>query len=101
MSKALGIWVLFRMNVEMRVLNNYLLNVTFYSDRDLFYLTTDGYADQLGPKGKLLTKRFRHLLGEMFRKPTAEQHRLLNANLLRWKVAEPQTDDILVFGLRL
>jgi hypothetical protein len=61
MSKGLGIRVLFRMNVEMRVLNNYLLNVTCYADRDLFYFTTDGYADQFGPKGKFLSKRFRQL----------------------------------------
>lgn len=72
-----------------------------YADRDMFYLTTDGYVDQLGPKGKFLSKRFRQLLGEIYRKPSAEQHRLLNEHHLRWRVKEPQTDDILVFGLRL
>jgi hypothetical protein len=37
----------------------------------------------------------------MLGKPKAKKYRLLNENILRWKVAEPQTDDILVFGLRL
>lgn len=68
---------------------------------DIFYLTSDGFVDQFGPKRKFLAKRFRPLLREINRKPMAEQHRLLNETLLRWKVTEPQTDDILVFGFRL
>jgi len=72
-----------------------------FAENDIFYLTTDGFVDQFGPRGKFLPKRFRQLLREINRKPMAEQHRLLNETLLRWRVTEPQTDDILVFGLRL
>jgi serine phosphatase RsbU (regulator of sigma subunit) len=72
-----------------------------FRSNDMFYLLTDGYADQLGPQGKFMAKRLRRLLQDIHRKPHAEQHRILNETLLRWKVAEPQTDDILVFGLRL
>jgi len=68
---------------------------------DMFYLTSDGFVDQFGPQGKFLAKRFRQLLRDMNRKPMPEQHRLLNETLLRWKVTEPQTDDIIVFGFRL
>lgn len=57
--------------------------------------------DQFGPQGKFLPKRFRQLLREINRKPMPEQHRILNETILRWRVTEPQTDDILVFGLRL
>ncbi|MCF8256515.1 MAG: serine/threonine-protein phosphatase [Flavobacteriales bacterium] len=72
-----------------------------FASGDTLYLTSDGYADQFGPKGKFLSKRFRRLLQDMHRKSMSEQHRLLNETLLRWKVTEPQTDDILVFGLKL
>lgn len=72
-----------------------------FQANDMFYLTSDGFADQFGPQGKFLSKRLRRLLQDINRKSTPEQHRILNETLLRWKVAEPQTDDILVFGLRL
>jgi len=76
------------------------MNIPF-AKGDTFYLTTDGFTDQFGPQGKFLPKRFRQLLRDIYRKPMPEQHRILNENLLRWRVTEPQTDDILVFGLKL
>jgi serine phosphatase RsbU (regulator of sigma subunit) len=72
-----------------------------FAKGDTFYLTSDGFTDQFGPQGKFLPKRFRQLLRDMHRKPMPEQHRLLNETILRWRVTEPQTDDILVFGLKL
>lgn len=72
-----------------------------FAKGDTFYLTSDGFTDQFGPHGKFLPKRFRQLLRDIYRKPMSEQHRLLNETLLRWRITEPQTDDILVFGLRL
>jgi serine phosphatase RsbU (regulator of sigma subunit) len=72
-----------------------------FAPQDTFYLTSDGYTDQFGPKGKFLAKRFRKLLCDIHQQPMPEQHRLLNETLLRWKLQEPQTDDVLVFGFRL
>jgi serine phosphatase RsbU (regulator of sigma subunit) len=67
---------------------------------DTFYLTSDGYTDQFGPQGKFMPKRFRQLLADVHQQPMPEQHRLLNETLLRWRLQEPQTDDVLVFGFR-
>lgn len=67
---------------------------------DMFYMTSDGFTDQFGPKGKFLPKRFRQLLCDVHRQPMPEQHRILNEALLRWRLREPQTDDVLVFGFR-
>jgi serine phosphatase RsbU (regulator of sigma subunit) len=68
---------------------------------DMLYLYTDGFTDQLGPQGKYLTTRFRNLLRDIHRRSIPEQHRMLNEALLRWKVAEPQTDDILIIGVKV
>ncbi len=67
---------------------------------DMLYMTSDGFTDQFGPKGKFMPKRFRQLLSDIHRQPMPEQHRLLNEALLRWRLSEPQTDDVLVFGFR-
>lgn len=68
---------------------------------DMLYLFTDGVTDQLGPQGKFLTKRFKDLLKHIHRRPLPEQHRMINEAFLRWKLTEPQTDDILVAGVRV
>jgi serine phosphatase RsbU (regulator of sigma subunit) len=70
------------------------------SPHDTFYLTSDGFTDQFGPNGKFLPKRFRQLLRDIHRLPMPEQHRTLNETLLRWRLREPQTDDVLIFGFR-
>lgn len=70
------------------------------SPNDMLYLTSDGFTDQFGPTGKFLPKRFRQLLTEIHQNPIPEQHRILNETLLRWRLREPQTDDVLVFGFR-
>ncbi|MBI9054097.1 MAG: tetratricopeptide repeat protein [Bacteroidales bacterium] len=70
---------------------------------DLFYLFTDGYADQFGGK---LRKKFRagnlrELLLEMHEKDMPEQKRILHETFLKWKGDEPQVDDILAIGIRI
>lgn len=70
------------------------------SPNDTFYMTSDGFTDQFGPEGKFLPKRFRQLLRDIHRLPMPEQHRALNETLLRWRLREPQTDDVLIFGFR-
>jgi serine phosphatase RsbU (regulator of sigma subunit) len=70
------------------------------SPNDMFYMTSDGFTDQFGPTGKFLPKRFRQLLTDVHQMPMPEQHRILNETLLRWRLKDPQTDDVLVFGFR-
>jgi serine phosphatase RsbU (regulator of sigma subunit) len=70
---------------------------------DLFYMFTDGYADQFGGP---LRKKFRHgnlreLLLEMHEKEMPEQKRILFETFINWKSKEQQVDDVLSIGLRI
>jgi serine phosphatase RsbU (regulator of sigma subunit) len=71
---------------------------------DMYYIFTDGYADQFGgPKGKkFLYKRFKELLLHICNFPMEEQQRLLNQEITDWMGdSEPQLDDILVIGFKI
>ena len=67
---------------------------------DVFYIFTDGYADQFGgPKGKkLTTSRFKDILLKNYSLPFNEQHDLLIKEHCQWKCDNEQVDDILVIG---
>ena len=69
---------------------------------DMLYLSTDGFADQFGgPKEKkFMVKRLKDVLVSVAHKPMYLQWEELDELLLKWKGAEPQTDDILLIGLR-
>jgi ligand-binding sensor domain-containing protein/serine phosphatase RsbU (regulator of sigma subunit) len=69
---------------------------------DIFYLFSDGYADQFGgPEGKKFKyRRFRHLLLTIHRFPMDEQLQLLEERLESWKGEIEQVDDILVLGIK-
>ena len=70
---------------------------------DVFYMFSDGYADQFGgPKGKKF--RYKHLqekLLEVSNKPLAEQKKILYESLENWKGNLDQVDDVLVIGVRI
>jgi len=68
-----------------------------------YYIFSDGFPDQFGgPEGrKYLTRRFRGFLHEVQRLPMGEQKLWLAEEFDRWQGAKPQTDDVLVVGVRL
>jgi ligand-binding sensor domain-containing protein/serine phosphatase RsbU (regulator of sigma subunit) len=77
---------------------------------DALYLFSDGFRDQFGgPEGKkFMKKRFRQMLLDHQDKSMAEQKKEFQATLAEWmkcsgKEAEnhPQTDDILIIGIRV
>jgi len=70
---------------------------------DVFYLFTDGYADQFGgPAGKkFMYKKFREKLIDIHTLPMSEQGVILNTVLENWKGDLDQIDDILVIGFRI
>lgn len=69
---------------------------------DIFYLFSDGYADQFGgPEGKKFKyRRFRHLLLTIHKFPMEEQLHLLEERLESWKGDLEQVDDILIVGIK-
>lgn len=71
---------------------------------DLFYMTTDGYADQFGgEKGKkLMTKNFKDFLLEIHNLSMAQQKEQLDKKIIQWMGYEhAQVDDILIVGIKL
>ncbi|MFQ3576020.1 MAG: SpoIIE family protein phosphatase [Cytophagales bacterium] len=81
----------------------YLTQHINYKKGDVFYIFTDGYADQFGgPNGKkFMYKRFRELLIEIHQMPMNEQRDRLDQAIESWRGEEEQIDDILVIGFKL
>lgn len=69
------------------------------------YLYSDGYQDQFGgvKKQKFLAKRFRRLLESVASLPMVEQEKYLTSEIEEWMQVgkEPQTDDMLVIGVKI
>jgi len=74
-----------------------------YSIGDMFYLTTDGYADQFGgPKGK--KHKYKPLLDlfvTIHHLPVNEQLEMLSASFDKWKGNLEQVDDVTIIGVRV
>ena len=72
-------------------------------NNDIFYLFSDGFADQLGGKKALKYKvsNFQKTLFENHNKPMVIQKEILESELQSWKNGYGQTDDILVMGVRV
>ena len=70
---------------------------------DLFYLFSDGYADQFGGEKdkKLTTKKFKNLLLTLQSTPIKEQGKMLDSFIAEWAGSSAQVDDMLVMGLKV
>ena len=68
---------------------------------DIFYLFSDGYADQAGTtRPRMGTRRFYELLDEIHALPMEQQQRTLEQRLRDWRGENEQTDDILIIAFR-
>jgi len=74
-----------------------------YFPNDTLYLFSDGFSDQMGGQHgkKLLNKRFKAGLLKMQNRSMTEQKEILEQFLNKWKNGFPQTDDIIILGIRL
>lgn len=72
-------------------------------DDTVFYIFSDGYADQFGgDKGKkMMTKNFKEILASLINKPLSEQKAAIVHHHKQWKGNYEQVDDILVIGFKL
>ena len=70
---------------------------------DVFYLFSDGYADQFGGilDKKITTKRLKEILVDVTQKPMNEQKTYLEDFINNWKAEKEQIDDILVMGIKI
>lgn len=69
---------------------------------DIFYMFSDGYADQFGgPEGKKYKyRRFRHLLLTIHKLPLNQQLTYFDRSFEDWKGDHEQVDDVLILGFR-
>ncbi|MBN1183147.1 MAG: SpoIIE family protein phosphatase [Bacteroidales bacterium] len=70
---------------------------------DIYYIFSDGYADQFGgPEGKKYKfRRFRHLLLSIYNQPFEVQKYLLEESMIEWRGEHEQVDDIMVIGFKV
>ena len=70
---------------------------------DCIYLATDGFQDQFGgEEGKKYMKlHFRNLIEHISSQPPEKQKEILYSRFNEWKGFHPQTDDVLVMGIKL
>ncbi|HLP13413.1 MAG TPA: SpoIIE family protein phosphatase [Flavobacteriales bacterium] len=88
----------------------YHLHEIPYEDKDQFYMSTDGYADQFGgPKGKkIMVKTFKDILMQNHVAPQVKQSQVLDAFIEDWKKypdgeneEHEQVDDVCVIGFTM
>ncbi|MCZ2356534.1 MAG: response regulator [Bacteroidia bacterium] len=70
---------------------------------DMFYMNSDGYADQFGGplNQKFKSRKFYDLLIQISSNPEKEQKEHLFQAFDQWKNTREQTDDVLVLGFRI
>jgi serine phosphatase RsbU (regulator of sigma subunit)/Tfp pilus assembly protein PilF len=70
---------------------------------DVFYIYSDGYADQFGgtDNRKYMTSRFKKFLFDIHQLPMQKQHESLTLEHAEWKGSFEQIDDLLVIGFRM
>ncbi|MEN9445371.1 MAG: hypothetical protein RIS47_2262, partial [Bacteroidota bacterium] len=74
-----------------------------YHSGDVFYLFSDGYADQFGgPDSKKFKKTaFKNYLFEIHQHPMQDQKELLGHTFHTWRGDREQIDDVTVVGIRI
>ena len=72
-------------------------------DGDMIYMFSDGYSDQFGGPDhkKFSSSSFKLLLTAICDQPLEAQRKRVETEFYRWKGNEPQTDDVLIIGLRI
>lgn len=81
----------------------YKNHVLEYKKGDVFYLFSDGYADQFGgsKNKKLSYKKFREILLKNHKESMDEQKNILQKYFYEWKGEQEQIDDVCVMGVRI
>lgn len=82
------------------IVPQYTSNVIEVCENDIFFIFSDGYADQFGGPElkKFKYRRFRHMLLNIHHLPPDDQKNALNQAFEEWKGANNQVDDVLVMG---
>ncbi len=70
---------------------------------DVLYTFSDGFVDQFGgeKQSKFKSQNFKKILLEIYDKPMEEQKTILDKTIIQWQGDAEQTDDIVIFGVRI
>ena len=81
---------------------SYTDHVMDLMEGDIFYMFSDGYADQFGgsQNRKFMYRRFRYLLLTIHNFSFDDQKSILDENIKTWMGRNVQVDDIMVIGFR-
>lgn len=67
------------------------------------YTSSDGFYDQFGGANnkKFMKKNFKNMLVRIYNLPFEEQHSIVTDIFDKWKGKTPQTDDVLLIGMKV
>lgn len=84
---------------DRQVFNNHTIPL---QKGDMFYLFSDGYADQFGGpyEKKFMYRRFRRLLLTIHKFDMQDQRLLLEDSIRKWMRDQEQVDDMMIIGIR-
>jgi serine phosphatase RsbU (regulator of sigma subunit) len=84
-------------------IKSFTTNQIDYKTDTIFYLFTDGLADQFGgPKGKKFKyKQFEEMLASINKQPMTEQAHIIEKKFDEWKGTLEQVDDVCVIGIKI
>ncbi|MBR06693.1 MAG: hypothetical protein CMP48_03320 [Rickettsiales bacterium] len=72
-----------------------------YSKGDAFYLCSDGFANQLNESGSRYSEpAFKEFLEHHSKRSVQDQKMVIGEEFASWKGQEPQSDDILIIGIK-
>lgn len=83
--------------------NDFTDNFIDLEKNDMLYIFSDGFQDQLGGdrNSKFLIKNFKELILQVWNSPAEVQKQTLIDRINQWKMDIPQTDDMLVIGIKI
>jgi len=86
-----------------KINNAFASKILPYNDNDIFYMFSDGFADQFGGQNgrKFLKSNFRDLLLKVSEFSMSEQRELILTAFKQWKGDNHQIDDVLVLGVKV
>lgn len=81
----------------------YTKHLISYQPGDVFYIFTDGYADQFGGSSgkKFKYKQLKELLLQIHQEPLSVQKDKLNTAYQNWKGLLDQVDDVCIVGIKI
>jgi serine phosphatase RsbU (regulator of sigma subunit) len=84
----------------MKLFSNHMFEA---QKNSIFYLFSDGYADQFGgPMGKKFkAAQLKEVLQSIHQRPMKEQKQILMETFKKWKGKLEQVDDVLIIGIRV